>query len=73
MLKPSIDELIEKTGNRYALCIVASRRARSIIKAEEELSDDDYYDLEKPLSRAITEIMEDRVEVIVPNPPKDQI
>ncbi|MDK2867800.1 MAG: polymerase Rpb6 [Clostridiales bacterium] len=70
MLKPSIDELIEKTGNRYALCIVASRRARNLIAEDEEQMMDD---LEKPLSRAITEIMHDQVDVVVPNPPKDQI
>ena len=70
MLKPSIDELIEKTGNRYALCIVASRRARSLI-TEDELQTVEI--LEKPLSRAIEEIMHDQVSVIVPNPPKDQI
>ncbi|MBS7527427.1 DNA-directed RNA polymerase subunit omega [Fusibacter paucivorans] len=70
MLKPSIDELIEKTGNRYALCIVASRRARNLIAEDEEQMMDD---LEKPISRAITEIMHDQVDVVVPNPPKDQI
>lgn len=70
MLKPSIDELIEKTGNRYALCIIASRRARNII-IEDEIQMVE--ELEKPLSRAIEEIMNDRVDVHVPNPPQDQI
>lgn len=59
MLKPSIDELIEKTGNRYALCIIASRRARHIIEGDEDLYD---FDIEKPLSIAIEEVINDKVE-----------
>jgi DNA-directed RNA polymerase subunit omega len=73
MLKPSIDSLIEKTGNRYALCIVASRRARALIQQDEALLDEEREGLEKPLSRAIKEILEDQVIVVVPNPPQDQI
>ncbi|EKD44789.1 MAG: hypothetical protein ACD_71C00006G0002 [uncultured bacterium (gcode 4)] len=61
MLSPSIDHLIEKTGNRYALCIIASRRARLIIDGEDDIYD---FDVEKPLSIAITEIMTDKVEGI---------
>jgi len=73
MLKPSIDSLIEKTGNRYALCIVASRRARALIQQDEALLDEEREGLEKPLSRAIKEILNDQVIVVVPNPPQDQI
>ena len=28
---PPIDELAEKTGSKYALCVVASKRARQLI------------------------------------------
>ncbi len=59
MLNPSIDDLIEKTGNRYALCIIASRRARTIIDGEDDVYD---FDAEKPLSIAIQEIITDKVE-----------
>ncbi len=70
MLKPSIDELIEKTGNRYSLCVIASKRARSIIGAEDDAYE---FDNEKPLSLAIKEIMEDKVDVEIKNPPQDEI
>ena len=45
MLKPSIDELIEKVGNRYALCIVAAKRARFIINGDDDSIN---FDVEKP-------------------------
>ncbi len=70
MLKPSIDDLIEKVGNRYALCIVAAKRARFIINGDDDSID---FDIEKPLSIAIDEIMDDEVKVNIPEPPKDRI
>jgi len=70
MLKPSIDELIEKVGNRYALCIVAAKRARHIIDGEDDSID---FEVEKPLSLAIEEIMDGEVEVNIPEPPQDRI
>ena len=70
MLKPSIDELIEKVGNRYALCIVAAKRARNIINGEDDSID---FNIDKPLSIAIDEIMSDEVEVHIPEAPQDRI
>lgn len=70
MLKPSIDELVEKMGNRYALCIVAAKRARHLVENEDDLT---AYDIDKPLSTAIDEIMDDEIEVHIPEPPKDRI
>jgi DNA-directed RNA polymerase subunit omega len=70
MLKPSIDELIEKVGNRYALCIVAAKRARHIINGDDDSID---FDIEKPLSIAIDEIMRGEVMVNIPEPPQDRI
>lgn len=70
MLKPSIDELIEKTGNRYALCILAAKRARYLTDGEEDSID---MEIEKPLSLAIKEIMNDDIEAHIPEPPKDRI
>lgn len=69
MLKPSIDELVEKTGNRYALCIVAAKRARYLI----EHNEDPTVEIEKPLSISIEEIMDGDVEAYIPEPPKDRI
>jgi DNA-directed RNA polymerase subunit omega len=70
MLKPSIDDLIEKTGNRYALCILAAKRARNLIDSEEEGVTEEIF---KPLSVAIDEIMFDEIEAHIPEPPKDRI
>ncbi|MCA0384238.1 MAG: DNA-directed RNA polymerase subunit omega [Firmicutes bacterium] len=70
MLKPSIDELIEKVGNRYALCIVAAKRARNIINGEDDSID---FNIDKPLSIAIDEIMSDEVKVHIPEAPQDRI
>lgn len=70
MLKPSIDELIAKVGNRYALCIVAAKRARNIINGDDDSIN---FDVEKPLSIAIDEIMHDEVKVNIPEPPQDRI
>jgi len=70
MLKPSIDELIEKVGNRYALCIVAAKRARNIINGEDDSID---FNIDKPLSIAIDEIMNDEVRVHIPEAPQDRI
>lgn len=69
MLKPSIDELVKKTGNRYALCILASKRARDMMENEEDIN----FDLKKPLSIAINEIAEDEIEAHFPEPPQDRI
>jgi DNA-directed RNA polymerase subunit omega len=71
MLNPSIDDLIEKTGNRYALCILAAKRARHLIEKHE--ADEEEEMIMKPLSVAIKEIMADEIEAFIPEPPKDRI
>lgn len=58
--EPSIDELAKKMGSKYALCIVAAKRARQIIDAEKNQSKDFPLD-EKPLTIAAQEIYEGRV------------
>lgn len=58
--EPSIDELAKKVGSKYALCIVAAKRARQIIDAEKSQSKD-FPENEKPLSIAAEEIYEGRV------------
>jgi DNA-directed RNA polymerase subunit omega len=72
MLKPSIDELIDKVGNRYSLCIIAAKRARYLIDQETEDPSGEEI-MEKPLSTAIDEIMKGEIEAIIPEPPKDRI
>ena len=58
--EPSIDELAKKIGSKYALCIVAAKRARQIIDAEKSQSKE-FPENEKPLSIAAREIYEGRV------------
>lgn len=60
MLKPAINELIDKTGSRYALVIAASKRAREIL---EGIDSEEYSETCKPLSMAIQEIYEDKIEI----------
>lgn len=72
MLEPSIDELIDKVGNRYSLCIIAAKRARYLINQETEDASEEEI-MEKPLSTAIDEIMKGEIEAIIPEPPKDRI
>lgn len=58
--EPSIDELAEKVGSKYALCIVASKRARQILAASKNKSRE-YPENEKPLTLAASEIFEGKV------------
>ena len=58
--EPSIDTLAEKVGSKYALCIVASKRARQIISASKNKSKD-FPENEKPLTIAANEIFEGKV------------
>lgn len=59
--KPPIDELSQKIGNKYALCVVASKRARQLM---EKAQNDGYNELpskEKPLSVAAQEIYDGKL------------
>ncbi len=58
--EPSIDVLAEKVGSKYALCIVAAKRARQIISASKNKSKD-FPENEKPLTIAANEIYEGKV------------
>lgn len=55
MLQQSIDELIKKAGNRYALTIIASQRARELIAQSAPGSDT--FNIRKPLTYATDEIL----------------
>ncbi len=61
MLKPPINELIEKAGSRYGLVILASKRARQIIEGAEVLSRSRST---KAVSLATDEIYQDLVRVV---------
>ncbi|MDO4754235.1 MAG: DNA-directed RNA polymerase subunit omega [Bacillota bacterium] len=61
MLQQSIDELIKKAGNRYALTIIASQRARELI--DESAGKPDAFNIQKPLTYATDEILCGKISV----------
>ncbi len=54
--KPPIDELAQKIGSKYELCIVASKRARQLMEQAQNQGYTELPDNEKPLSVAAQEI-----------------
>ncbi|MBR5192615.1 MAG: DNA-directed RNA polymerase subunit omega [Clostridia bacterium] len=57
--KPPIDKLAETIGSKYALCVVASKRARQIM---EQAQNQEIKDMpEKPLSVAAQEIYDGKL------------
>jgi DNA-directed RNA polymerase omega subunit len=63
MLYPSIGTLMEKAGNRYALVIAASKRARQMEKAKTSENREAANDGAKSISAAIIEIADDTVKI----------
>lgn len=66
--EPPIDELISKLGekydgSKYALCVVASKRARQLIDQTKSLQNNAVLNNRKPLSAAAYEIYEDKITV----------
>lgn len=58
--KPSVDKLVEVTGDRYALCTVVSKRARQMI--EHQLSLGESINGE-PISDAAQEVMDGKLKI----------
>ena len=67
--EPSVDEMIIKLGseeepiNRYALCAIASKRARQIIETERNLGVHDSTGKDKELLTACKDIADGRVVI----------
>ncbi len=61
MLKPPINTLIEKMGNRYSLVIASSKRARQIIDGYEPLIKVDSI---QAVSIATEEIYKNKIECV---------
>ena len=61
IVKPTVNELLEHTENRYALVIETSKRARQIAKGSEKLTE---IDEKSPVTIAANEIVEGKVEII---------
>lgn len=59
--KPPIDELAEKVGSKYTLCVVASKRARQIMEQTQNQGLTELPDKEKPLSVAAKEISDGKL------------
>ncbi len=61
--KPPIDDLAKKVGSKYALCVVASKRARQIMEQTENQGLTERPDKEKPLSVAAQEIIDGKLSI----------
>lgn len=59
MVKPSLDELLDKVESPYSLVIAAARRARMLNEGAKPLMDG--YLGTKPVSHALEEIYEDKI------------
>jgi DNA-directed RNA polymerase subunit omega len=59
MIKPSIEELMPKAENKYTLVVMASKRARNLVRNPQ--NDNDDWIQEKPVSKAFREIAEDLI------------
>jgi len=59
--KPPIDDLTEKIGSKYSLCVVASKRARQIMEQAQNQGVTEFPDNEKPLSIAAQEIQDGKL------------
>ncbi len=67
--EPPIDKLTEKIGekykgSKYALCVVASKRARQLIELSKS-QNTAIQNNNKPLTQAAIEIEEDKISAII--------
>ncbi len=59
--KPPIDELAQKIGSKYELCIVTSKRARQLMEQAQNQGYTELPSKEKPLSVAAQEIYDGKL------------
>ena len=59
--KPPIDELANKIGSKYELCIVTSKRARQLMEQAQNQGYTELPGKEKPLSVAAKEIYDGKL------------
>ena len=59
--KPPIDDLAEKVGSKYALCVLASKRAIQIMESAQNQGMTELPNGEKPLSVAAQEIYDGKL------------
>lgn len=58
MIRPSIDELLEKTDNKYTLAVVAAKRARELVDGAERYTE---APTDKAVSIALCEVGDGKV------------
>lgn len=68
MIDPSIDYLTDEVGSKYALVIMASKRARQLVNGAPALVK---CDSNKPVSIALKEIAEGLVTIATPEEVKE--
>ncbi len=61
IVKPSVNELLEKADNRYELVIATARRARQIAEGAESKTN---VKEESPVTLAANEIAEGKVKIV---------
>ena len=61
MINPPIQELVNKTGNRYILVIEAAKRARQLLVSGKDADAN-----MKPVSRAVDELYSDELKINYP-------
>jgi DNA-directed RNA polymerase subunit omega len=59
--KPPIDQLAEKVGSKYELCVVTSKRARQLMEQASNQGLTELPGNEKPLSMAAQEIFDGKL------------
>ncbi len=59
MMEPSLDLLMKKVDSKYALVVMAAKRARQLMAGEEKLVS---LDSEKPVTIALAEIAREYVQ-----------
>ena len=59
--KPPIDELAQKIGSKYELCVVTSKRARQLMEQAQNQGLNELPGKEKPLSVAAKEIYDGKL------------
>jgi DNA-directed RNA polymerase subunit omega len=62
--KPPIDELANKIGSKYELCVVTSKRARQIMEQAQNQGLTELPGNEKPLSVAAQEIQDNKLTAV---------
>lgn len=67
MRQPSIDKLLRRTDSKYALVVVAAKRARMLTEGESPLIEkSNAVSISKPVSLALEEIAEGKLSYEAP-------